>query len=183
MKSYSLWGVLGTGCFTALALAACSVTTNNINTTPEGGGGDDGAATDGGGSSSGGSSSGASSSGGSSSGGSSSGGVAEGGGEGGEGGTCQAALTVGSTACDTCMKANCCTELTTCDTPGDAGVNDAGLTVCEQNLDCVVRDAANADASLNVGLSDCFSGDASAAPADLTALLSCASAHCATDCQ
>lgn len=175
MKSYSLWGVLATSSFAALA--ACSVTTNNINTT-EGGTGDD-AATDGGGSSSGaGSSSGGSSSGASSSGGSSSGAASDAG----DGGSCRANLTIGAAACDTCMKANCCAELITCDTPGDAGVDDAGLTSCEQSLDCVVGLSSTSDAGISQALSDCFGGDASAAPADLTGLLSCASTHCFADC-
>ncbi len=180
MKSYSLWGVLGTSSFAALALAACTVTTNNINTN-EGGTGDDSSAADGSSSSSGGSSSGGSSSGGSSSGGSSSGVTDAGDG----GGTCSVGIASadgGPSACDTCMEANCCAELVACDTPGEAGVDDAGLTACENSLDCVVQ-LLSPDSGISQSLSDCFGGNASAAPADLTGLLNCATSHCATECQ
>jgi hypothetical protein len=184
MKNYSLFGVLGVGSAAALALvSACTVTT--INNTGEGGaGGGDDAAADSTGSSSSGGSSGASSSGASADGPTEGAASSSGAGDsGGDGGSCAANLTIGAAACDTCMKANCCSDLVACDAPGDAGVNDAGLTECEVLLDCTLNYSATADAGLTESLQTCSGGDASTgAPAVLTTLLSCASTHCGTAC-
>jgi hypothetical protein len=80
------------------------------------------------------------------------------------------------------MEANCCAQLVACDAADEAGVDDAGLTSCEESLSCVVG-LVGPDSGVDQALSDCFAGDASAAPTSLTDLLTCASTMCATQCQ
>jgi hypothetical protein len=183
MKSYSLIGVLGAG-LTAILFGACTVTTNNYGADggdagTSSGGGDDGSTTGDGGGSSSGSSSGSTSSSGSSS------GSAE---ASTDAGTCTANVTVGSAACDNCIKASCCTELTACDTADDAGLDDAGNTACENLLGCALSYAAANDAAVGSGdLNTCAGATTDAAPSGATAtattLLNCAMAHCAAQCQ
>ncbi|MGH7439304.1 MAG: hypothetical protein ACRENE_26760 [Polyangiaceae bacterium] len=192
MKSYSLIGVLGAG-FAALAFGACTVTsTTNSNgddagSTSSSGGGDD-SSIDG---ASSGSSSGSTSSSGSSSGTSSSSGSSGASSEGGEAGaTCNVSFSVGAMACDTCVQANCCSQLMMCDS-SDAGggtVDDAGNTECYNTLVCAIQFAATSDAGLtNDDINTCagVTGDAAASGGAATAigLLDCAMAHCATECQ
>jgi hypothetical protein len=176
MKSYSLFGFVGAGCALALAMGACSVTTTNIN------GDDSGTSSSSGGSSSGGGDDSATEA---SSGGSSSSSSSGAGDSGGDAGLCpSAALQIDPPACDTCVKTSCCAQLTACDTPGAAGVDDAGFTECENLLSCTLAYATAQDAGLTESLSTCSGGVDGGAPlTTLNALLACASAHCATECR
>jgi hypothetical protein len=172
MKNYAWLGVIGIG---TLVAAACTVnSTTNNNGTGLDGGGEDSSTADGSGSSS--------SSGGSSSGGSDASTTTDG------GGTCAAQVPVAGAACDACVKSHCCSELTACDTADDAGVDDAGMTTCEQLLQCTLTYAATADASLTESISTCSGGEGgmtySAAAQQLaTMLITCTGTNCATECQ
>jgi hypothetical protein len=183
MKSYSLFGVLGFG-LAALA-AACTVNSTTINNGGNDGGDDSTTSASGSGGSSSGSSTDGSSEGSTTSSSSSSSG---GGDSGGDAEACTGAPTIlaadgGPSDCDACMKAHCCTQLLACDNPDGGVVDDAGTTICEDKLACVVGLVTVDSGSINENLATCFDGDASAAPATLTGLLSCASTNCATQCQ
>src|SRR5579884_3787569 len=69
-----------------------------------------------------------------------------------DGGGCVLPITTGAAACDQCVEAHCCPQAAACDTPGDGGVNDAGLTECEQLTGCV-SDCIAADGGTS---SSCF---------------------------
>lgn len=181
MNSYSLLGVLGVGFAGILAFGACTSNTTVNSSGDDAGsssGGDDSSVADGASSSSSSSSSSGSGLGSSSGSGEASTDAPV------DGGLCTAALTIGSADCDTCMKASCCDALIACDTPDDAGVDDAGNTACESLLNCALTYAATSDAGLSDAVGTCNGGDAATgASTTLTTLLSCAQTNCASQCQ
>src|SRR5258708_7400839 len=189
MKSYYLFGVLAAGVTTMAAFGGgCTVTTVNNGPGEDGGSssGSSGATDDSStasdspsGSSSGSSSSGSSSRASSSS----SSGVSEGGGEG-EGGTCAAATVFDPPACETCMKAKCCSALLTCEAPDDAGVNDAGASACSQLFQCAIDYVAASDggSTLDDAVATCTGGTTTNASTLLGAVLTCATNSCASAC-
>ncbi|HLK38241.1 MAG TPA: hypothetical protein VKU41_15870 [Polyangiaceae bacterium] len=105
-----------------------------------------------------------------------------------EAATCNTTVTSGSAACDMCLQANCCQQVVACDTPDDAGVDDAGLSMCEKLIGCV-SDCVSPPAGSNVDAgttSSCFSTcGASYSTAEVNAantLVSCTTASCASMC-
>jgi hypothetical protein len=101
-----------------------------------------------------------------------------------DGGTCSIGLDTGSADCDTCVAANCCTQLTTCDTPDDAGVDDAGFSSCEQLLSCINDANASADASADAGVgeSDCNPSYTTDEQTNAEGVLTCIRTSCGTQC-
>ena len=95
--------------------------------------------------------------------------------------TCGVALDTGSAECDTCVAASCCTQLTTCDTPDDAGVNEAGLDSCEQLLTCI-NDINGTDGGADSGMATCDPSYGSTVQTAAAAVLSCIETSCATQC-
>jgi len=90
-------------------------------------------------------------------------------------------------ACDTCAQTNCCSDLAACDTADSSGLNDAGLTGCEQILDCAfsfcMTPAADGGAmSLDECLSTCNGSYPAAQQQTAGTLVTCVSTHCATEC-
>jgi hypothetical protein len=190
MKSYSLYGVLGLGVAALVAPAACTVTSTTINNTDDGGivGDDTTLGTDTGSSSSGASSGGSETSTEASSSSSSS----SGGDSGGDAGACPGAPEIVNIdggafpECNSCIQANCCAQIQACDSPDAGGgiVDDAtATTLCEDKLGCAVGLLKLDAGTLTQNLATCFFDDASAAPASLTNLVSCAGTNCSTQCQ
>jgi hypothetical protein len=103
-------------------------------------------------------------------------------GAGGDGGGGCMLSGFGTAACDDCVSANCCPEITTCDTEGDAGRDDAGHTTCGQNLGCILvnvnppPDSGQPPFSVPAAIQACGSAAAEAA------LANCAASHCGTEC-
>jgi hypothetical protein len=82
------------------------------------------------------------------------------------------------------MKTSCCTQLVACETPDDAGVDDAGNSACISLFTCAVTYSTTYDAGLDDAVQTCNEGDAATnASTLLSTLLSCASASCASVCQ
>jgi hypothetical protein len=172
MKHYALLSVLGIGA----ALAACTVNSTTNNNGTDGSTGEDGSTSDSTASSSGGDTGTTGETGTSS---------------GGEGGSCVLNVSLGTTACDTCATAHCCTELNTCDTADEAGVDDANLSACDALekciSDCVI---GNAEAGVEGGTpSECMTGCNPSnlyTPTEIAnaqAALSCLSTNCLSSCQ
>jgi hypothetical protein len=173
MKNYAWLGVIGMG---ALLAAACTVNNNNVTGNDSG---EDSSTADGSGSSSGGSSGG------------DTGTPTPDTGTGDGGGGCTLAISTGSMTCDTCAQAHCCAEVNTCDQAGDGGVDDAGMSKCEQLAtspcvkDCVSPppDSGVEAGSLMSCLSTC--AGAGANPTDITNasnVLTCFATSCPTEC-
>jgi hypothetical protein len=106
-----------------------------------------------------------------------------------EAGACAVTASTGSTGCDQCLDSQCCSALVSCDTPDDAGVNDAGASACEQLLGCI-RDciAGNPDAGVPPStLSECQPiCSPSYTPSEqqsANALLQCQASSCSTACR
>jgi hypothetical protein len=102
----------------------------------------------------------------------------------GDGGSCSLALDTGSADCDTCVETSCCTALTTCDTPDDGGVDDAGTSQCELLLGCINDFNSTSDAGVDAG-----GGETACAPSytaeeltNATGVLTCIRTSCATQC-
>ena len=105
-----------------------------------------------------------------------------------EPGLCAVGLDTGNTTCDTCIEANCCSELQTCDVPDDAGVT-GNLTACEHLFECLYACLyPSADSGQPAStLSDCqdlcgLSYSATAATS-AAALATCSTTKCTTACQ
>ncbi len=103
--------------------------------------------------------------------------------------SCPVSINTGSAACDQCTGASCCAEFVACDTADDAGVDDAGLSACEQLTtqvsECVI---GRPDAGLDAGtFSSCYAlwKDAYSVSAqqEAQALFSCLSAKCPQACR
>jgi hypothetical protein len=99
------------------------------------------------------------------------------------GGTCVVALDTGSADCDSCTAA-CCTQLTTCATPDDAGVDDAGSSACLQLLGCINDINASSDAGVDAGVGEttCDPSYTTDQQANAEAVLTCIRTNCATQC-
>ncbi len=95
--------------------------------------------------------------------------------------TCAVALSTGDPTCDTCVATSCCTQLTGCDTPDDAGVDDAGFSACEQLLGCI-NDVNSADGGTDGGATTCDPTYSSGEQTSATAVLTCIESACATQC-
>jgi hypothetical protein len=92
------------------------------------------------------------------------------------------AFTTGSPTCDACIQQSCCGPAATCDVPDDTGLDDAGLTGCEQLVSCVSDFCADGGS-----LSDCegtcdpiYSNSVQMSAHDL---LTCATTNCQAECQ
>jgi hypothetical protein len=98
-------------------------------------------------------------------------------------GTCAVALDTGSADCDSCT-AQCCTQLTTCATPDDAGVDDAGSSACLQLLACIndVNTSSDAGVDAGVGESTCDPTYTADEQTNAEAVLTCIRTSCATQC-
>jgi hypothetical protein len=96
--------------------------------------------------------------------------------------TCAVALSTGDATCDTCVATSCCTQLTGCDTPDDAGVDDAGFSACEQLLGCINDFNTSADGGTDGGAAACNSSYSSGEQTSATAVLTCIESSCATQC-
>ncbi len=92
------------------------------------------------------------------------------------------AFTTGAPACDTCVQANCCTAAATCDVPDDTGLNDAGLTSCEQLVSCV-SDLCADGGSLSDCEGTCNLTYAQSVQTSANDLLTCTSMNCQAQCQ
>jgi hypothetical protein len=100
------------------------------------------------------------------------------------GGSCAVALDTGSADCDSCVATSCCTQLTSCDTPDDAGVNDAGASACEQLITCINDFNTSTDAGVDAGAGESACNTAYT-PTEVTtgaALLTCIRGTCGTQC-
>jgi hypothetical protein len=98
------------------------------------------------------------------------------------------ALSLGSVACDMCTAAHCCTEVRTCDTPDDAGTDDAGNTSCEQLLACSIDLAQGDGGTLDAGFFSCVGGEGGtnytpSQQATTSALIDCVNTNCSSVCQ
>jgi hypothetical protein len=98
--------------------------------------------------------------------------------------TCGAALDTGSADCDTCVATSCCTALTTCVTPDDAGVDDAGSSACEQLLGCINDYNTTTDAGTDAGAGEsaCDPSYTADEQTSAEAVFTCIRTSCATQC-
>jgi hypothetical protein len=103
-------------------------------------------------------------------------------------GGCAVSINTGSPTCNQCVQSQCCAAVSSCGTPDDAGVDDAGNTACELllkcTLDCV---AGNSEAGVDGGSTS--SCEASCSPTytqaeqqSASAVLSCRAASCSPQC-
>jgi hypothetical protein len=101
-----------------------------------------------------------------------------------DGGTCSIGLDTGSADCDSCVAGSCCTALTTCDAPDDAGANDAGFSACEQLLGCINDANSTSDAGPDAGVGEslCDSSYTADEQTNAEAVLTCIRTSCATQC-
>jgi hypothetical protein len=98
------------------------------------------------------------------------------------GATCGIGVATGTAACDTCIEASCCTALTTCDTPDDAGVDDAGSSSCEQLVACIDDvNASDPDGGADAG-DICNASYAADVQAKAAGFFGCIATSCATPC-
>jgi hypothetical protein len=100
------------------------------------------------------------------------------------GGSCSVALDTGSADCDSCVATSCCTQLTSCDTPDDAGVNDAGASACEQLISCINDYNTSTDAGIDAGAGEsaCNMSYTASEQSTAEALLTCIRGTCGTQC-
>jgi hypothetical protein len=98
--------------------------------------------------------------------------------------TCSLALDTGVAACDTCVGSSCCTPLTNCATPDDAGSDDAGNSACLQLLFCIndINNSSDAGVDSGAGETACNSSYSASEQAAAQAVLSCIRASCAAQC-
>ena len=105
------------------------------------------------------------------------------------GSSCKVGVSSGNAACDTCIDNSCCTPLTTCDTPDDAGTDSSGLTACERLVTCLLDCmAGNPDAGVDAGsAADCQSlcnpSYSASEQSSAQAVMTCEMSSCATACQ
>jgi hypothetical protein len=104
-------------------------------------------------------------------------------------GVCAVSAVTGSASCDQCLIGHCCSQLMACDTPDNAGVNDAGASACEQLLSCILDCVAgNPDAGVAAGTrADCQNvcnpSYTSSEQQNASAVLDCQMSNCTSSCQ
>jgi hypothetical protein len=98
--------------------------------------------------------------------------------------TCSVALDTGVAACDSCVGSSCCTPLTTCAAPDDAGTDDAGNSACLQLLFCIndINNTSDAGVDSGAGETACNSSYSASEQAATQAVLSCIRTSCAAQC-
>jgi hypothetical protein len=104
----------------------------------------------------------------------------------GGGGGCTVGVTTGVPACDTCVGNSCCSQLTACSTPDDAGADDAGITACLMLVGCIQDCIQGSDAAPPGDAADCV-GECSPSYSQTEReqalqLLSCVGGSCSTQC-
>jgi hypothetical protein len=97
---------------------------------------------------------------------------------------CSVGLDTGAAACDSCVDSSCCTPLTTCVTPDDAGTDDAGNSACLQLLFCINDVNVSSDAGVDSGSGEtfCNSNYSASEQAAAQAVLTCIRTSCAAQC-
>jgi hypothetical protein len=103
-----------------------------------------------------------------------------------DGSTCSVGVTTGSTACDDCIESSCCDAVVTCDSEPTSG---GAMTDCEE-IDSCYGDCLSPPAGSGVAPDSatecamlCATGHTPNGNTDFTALQSCTSANCASQCQ
>ncbi len=105
------------------------------------------------------------------------------------GGTCSVVAATGNASCDACVTSACCSALTACETPDDAGVDDAGLSACEQLIECTVDcirgnpDAGSPPDTLANCTPLCAPSYSATAQQNAIGLLLCEQANCTQQCK
>ena len=106
-----------------------------------------------------------------------------------DGGVCSVGASSGSAACDQCLSTQCCAQLVACDTPDEAGVDDAGNSACESILSCLDAcvtgnpDAGVPPESLSMCETDCGNAYSPQEQQAATNLVQCQASSCAQACQ
>ena len=103
----------------------------------------------------------------------------------GDGAASCGSFTTGAAACDACVQAQCCDTAAACDLPDDAGLDDAGLSACEQLVSCVT-DLCSDGGSLTDCLGTCSPPNGLYSVAETSAasaLLTCVTTNCAQSCK